>query len=244
MNTYKADLHIHTVLSPCGDLDMSPSNIIRKAQEEGLAVIGITDHNSTRQCAVIQELGQSQGIEVLAGAEVTTSEEVHCLAFFEHPTALAAFQQFLDERLPTVKNKPETFGYQVVVDANDLILHEEEHLLISAIDAGINEIADQVHALQGIFIPAHIDKMQNSLYSQLGFFPADLQVEGMEISRHTGHTETLKAHPELQDFAFIQSSDAHYLHEIGSVYTNMQMDAPDFANIRQALANKQTATAK
>ena len=45
----RADLHIHTVLSPCGDLEMSPENILHFAQIQGLNMIGITDHNSTRQ---------------------------------------------------------------------------------------------------------------------------------------------------------------------------------------------------
>jgi predicted metal-dependent phosphoesterase TrpH len=96
MNRYKADLHIHTVLSPCGDLEMSPSNIIRAAKSKQLDLIGITDHNTTRQCAVIMELGQREGIYVLCGTEVTTKEEAHCLAFFETNESLEAFQVYLD----------------------------------------------------------------------------------------------------------------------------------------------------
>ncbi|MCQ2284884.1 MAG: PHP domain-containing protein, partial [Bacteroidales bacterium] len=44
LNPYKADLHIHTVLSPCGALELSPSNIVRRALERGLDMIAITDH--------------------------------------------------------------------------------------------------------------------------------------------------------------------------------------------------------
>lgn len=47
MKWYKADLHIHSVLSPCGSLDMSPKNIVQSALDKELEIIAITDHNST-----------------------------------------------------------------------------------------------------------------------------------------------------------------------------------------------------
>ena len=45
---FKADLHIHTVLSPCGDLEMSPTAIVDRALSRGLDMIAISDHNTTR----------------------------------------------------------------------------------------------------------------------------------------------------------------------------------------------------
>ena len=44
---FKADMHIHSVLSPCGDIEMSPSAIVAQAKAKGLDIIGLTDHNST-----------------------------------------------------------------------------------------------------------------------------------------------------------------------------------------------------
>ena len=32
----RCDLHIHTALSPCGDMDMTPNNIVNMAQLKGL----------------------------------------------------------------------------------------------------------------------------------------------------------------------------------------------------------------
>ena len=83
MKKYRADLHIHTVLSPCGDLEMSPVNIVQKAKERSLNILGISDHNSTLHAPLIKKLAAKEGILVLMGAEVTTKEEVHCLCFFE-----------------------------------------------------------------------------------------------------------------------------------------------------------------
>ena len=82
MKEYRADLHIHTCLSPCADLEMTPTNIVQRAKQKGLQIIGITDHNSTKNALMVRRLAQKEGIFVMTGAEVTTKEEVHCLVFF------------------------------------------------------------------------------------------------------------------------------------------------------------------
>ena len=79
MTPFKADLHIHTVLSPCGDLEMSPSAIVQRALARGLDMIAISDHNTTRQVKVTQKIGRANGLFVLGGVEVTSQEEAHCL---------------------------------------------------------------------------------------------------------------------------------------------------------------------
>ncbi|MCF8303992.1 MAG: PHP domain-containing protein [Bacteroidales bacterium] len=241
MKTYRADLHIHTVLSPCGDLDMSPGKIIKKAKQQNLDIIGITDHNSTKHCSVTQRLGKKNRILVMMGAEVTTREEVHCLAFFEDIEKLSQFQEFIDVHLPSIKNKVDYFGHQVVVDENERILEEEERLLLTALDVGIDEIERKVHDLGGIFIPAHINRPKYSLMSQLGIVPPGLKAEAMEISKHIGVSEFLKKHQEFKDFGFglIRSSDAHYLEHIGEVFTGFEMNSASFAEIRLALAGRE-----
>lgn len=84
----RADLHIHTVLSPCGDLEMSPENILHFAQIQGLNMIGITDHNSTRQAPIIRDYGKTKGIFVLTGAEICSKEEVHALTFLDRKSVV------------------------------------------------------------------------------------------------------------------------------------------------------------
>lgn len=232
-----ADLHIHTVLSPCGDLDMSPVNIVSTALEKGLQLIGITDHNSTRQAPLIRDYGREQGLFVLTGAEVTTEEEAHCLAFFPNDRMLAEFQAYLDVHLPFIPNNPEKFGYQVVADTQDQILYEEKKLLISALDRNIEQVEKKVHELQGIFIPAHIDKARFSILSQLGFIPTDLTYDALEISSHTTYRAFLKEHPELKTAPFIQSSDAHYRQDIGKVFTSLLLKELSFESIGEAIRN-------
>ena len=237
MNRFKADLHIHTVLSPCGDLEMSPSNIIRAAKSKQLDLIGITDHNTTRQCPVIRELGQREGIYVLCGAEVTTKEEAHCLAFFDTTESLEAFQVYLDAHLPQVMNDPDLFGYQVAVDADDNIVFEEDRSLLSAIDQSIEKIEEKIHSLNGIFIPAHVNKSKNSVISQLGFIPDDLMFDALELSKHISREEFISKNKYLKEKVFIKSSDAHLQELIGETTTIFVMEALNFEEIKKALHN-------
>jgi 3',5'-nucleoside bisphosphate phosphatase len=238
MRVYRADLHIHTLLSPCGDLEMSPANIVAKAKEKQLDIIGITDHNSTKHCLLTKRLAKKEGITVLCGAEVNTKEEVHCLAFFETDEKLALFQQFLEKQLPPVKNDVHRFGYQVVIDEQENIIEEVEKLLLTGLHAGINKVEQTIHELGGIFIPAHVDRPYCSILSQLGFIPPDLKANALEISRHTNAEEFDKQQSLGGKYTFLKSSDAHYVNDIGRAYSEMWLAAATFSEIKMALANE------
>lgn len=236
MTVFSADLHIHTVLSPCGDLEMSPVKIVEATVQKGIDIIGITDHNTTRHCSIISEIAKRHGIFVLQGAEITTKEEVHCLAFFEAKEDIEMFQDFLDENLPDMKNDPLRFGYQVQVDEDETIIYEEEKLLFGALQKSLEEVEFFVHNLGGIFIPAHIDRHKNSIFSQLGFFPPDLKVDALEVSKKTAISDFRTKHPELGKFRMLRGSDAHYLEDIGTCCTYFEMKKISFQEIRMTLA--------
>ena len=200
---YKADLHIHTVLSPCGDLDMSPSMIIDQAIIKELDIIGISDHNSTKNAVVCKEIGELNNIFVMMGTEVTSKEEVHCLCFMPDEKELSEFQKYLETHINKKKNNPKFFGNQFVVDERENILDEEELLLIQSINQTIYQISDKVKSLNGIFIPAHVDAHRNSIGSQLGFIPDDLNFDALEIvnKKHIKeHSEKYKIKKSKVDF--------------------------------------------
>jgi len=235
MKEYRADLHIHTVLSPCGDLSMSPANIVHAAARKGLDIIGITDHNSTRHCRLVKSLAAEKGIFTLMGAEVNTKEEVHCLAFFEKTDTLDLFQEFLDDNLPDIMNDPDLFGDQVVVDENEYIVYTENRLLTGALRVSIGELEKFVHDNGGIFIPAHIDRMKNSIYSQLGFLPPDLKADAMEVSRRITPAAFAASHPEINAFTLVTNSDSHWPDQIGTAYNRFEIKKADFEEIMMAL---------
>ena len=177
MKEFRVDLHLHTCLSPCGSLEMSPRQIVETALEQGLDAIAVTDHNSTLQCLEIQALGEEYGLVVFAGAEVTTREEAHCVALFADNQARAAFQKYLEEHLPTVPNDPERFGDQVWVNGRNEIVGEAPYLLISALDRSVGQIAAVVRRSGGLFIAAHVERPSFSLISQLGFIDPSLPLD-------------------------------------------------------------------
>ena len=239
MQSFKADLHIHTVLSPCGDLEMSPTNIIAKAKELGIECLGITDHNSTLNAKLAKKIGKDNGILVLMGAEVTSKEEAHCLSFFEDEEGLDKFQIWLDEKLIKIELDEDRFGYQLVVNEEEEIIDQKEFLLINAIDADLDEIYNKVHSLNGLFIPAHVNKAANSLTSQLGFIPPDIKADALEISRHVTKENFIKKNAYLKKFQFIQDSDAHFIDSIGEVYCNLIVEELTFSEIRLAIGGKE-----
>ena len=238
MNQYRADLHIHTVLSPCADLEMSPVNIVNRAKEEGLQIIGITDHNSTKNALLVRQLAQKAGIFVLTGAEVTTKEEVHCLAFFEFENQLNWFQQFLDEKIIFILNPDGHFGYQPVVDENDFIIELIPNYLPAALNSSIHEIRQKVEELNGIFIPAHVDRPSNGLFGQLGFIPPGLKFDAMGISPNSSEKHVQQHYFLPEEIALIRNSDAHYLNQIGEIYTVFNMEELTFQEIKMALNRK------
>ncbi len=235
MNIFKTDLHNHTLLSPCGDLDMTPDFIIEEALKKGIDIIGITDHNCTRHCRLAEHFSHNRDIFVMCGAEVTTKEEAHCLAFFETHETLDEFQKFLDEHLPDIPNAPDIFGDQVQVDEDFNIVYEEPRLLTSGLDVNIEVIAAKVKELNGIFIPAHIDKKKNSVISQLGFIPFDLPYDAVELSKFGDKAKILQEHPYLKDKMFTRASDAHQPDVIATAPCYLQLETRTFDEIRKAL---------
>lgn len=235
MKSFRTDLHIHTLLSPCGDLEMSPARIVALAHGRGLDIIGITDHNSTRQCELVWKLGQKIGLTVIPGCEMCSREEVHGLGLFEDFDALAVFQEFLNDHLTVIPNNPDLFGYQLVLDEDENIVEELDHYLGASLNLSIEEVEQKVHALSGIFIPAHIDRPRNSLYSQLGFLPPELKVDALQISKFADERivrEKFRIKPEL---TLVKFSDAHYPEDLGKTFTIFEMEEPVFNEIRKAL---------
>lgn len=234
MKQFRADLHIHTCLSPCGSLEMSPKVIVDTALAQGLDVIAITDHNSTLQCPEIQALGKEAGLVVYAGAEVTTREEAHCLALFGSDEARVSFQQYLDTHLPPIPNDPERFGDQIWVNRYDEIEGELPYLLLSALDQSVEKVAAKVHQLDGLFIAAHIERPSFSLISQLGFIDPSLPLDGIEFNDLTRYNLLLNQHAYLRKYVQFSSSDAHYPNQIGQKYSLWQTDITSFENLKKA----------
>ncbi|GAB6099103.1 PHP domain-containing protein [Halanaerocella petrolearia] len=214
MEELTADLHLHTVLSPCGDLLMTPGNIIDHALEIGLDIIAITDHNSAENVEVAVQLAQNKPLTVVPGMEVTTVEEVHLICLFANIEQALEWQEIVYHALPDLKNNEEVFGPQIITDLNDQYVKKLDRLLLTATELTVSEVIKQVKKLDGIVIPAHVDKQNYSLLSNLGFIPSDLNLSTIEISPSINLEDAEARFQQLEDYAIITSSDAHYIEDI------------------------------
>ena len=230
---FKADLHIHTCLSPCGDLDMSPRGIVEAARALNLDLIAICDHNTAENAAAACRAAKRDGgrVKVLSGLEVCTSEEVHVLALFETPEKALDMQALVYDRMPPKTNRPEIFGEQVVANEDDEVEGFNERLLIGSVNLSLNGVTEAIHERGGLAVAAHIDRESYGLLGQLGFFPPDLDVDAIEISSRCNWPELLAVHPELTGKPVLRSSDAHYVKDIGSGWTEFQLEEPTLKEI-------------
>lgn len=227
------DLHIHSALSPCGDEDMTPNNIVNMALLKGLDAIAVTDHNSCGNVRAVMEAAAGR-LLVVPGLEVETAEEVHVLCYF---SALEQAEQMWDfvrqNRLP-VRNKPEIFGRQLYLDHNDAIVGEEEYLLVAATKITIGQVFCRARELGGVPVPAHIDRSSYSVLSNLGFLPPELNAAALEI---TAANRTAWAE-KYRGFQVITNSDAHYLGDISEAVYHMDITTKTENEILEKLTNK------
>jgi len=234
LKEYSADLHIHTCLSPCASLDLSPREIVERAKSESLDIIAITDHNTAKNVQVVMRLGEKQGLKVIPGMEVQTREEIHLLTLFPDWTATATWDEEVRGHLPQVRNDPQVFGDQPIVDEEGNILQFEERLLLNSIDLSLEEVKRRVEGRGGLIIPSHFDKGAFSLISQLGLIPPDLELEALEMSRgsHVRGLEGMGASPLR--IPKIVSSDAHRLEDIGNARTIFLLAEASLEELRLA----------
>ena len=232
MKTYRAELHVHTVLSPCAGVEMIPPLIVREALQLGLDIIAITDHNATANIAAVMQAARDTKLVVLPGMELQTREEVHLLCLFDTLEQAAEWQTKVDALLPDTSNNIEFFGEQFVVDATGEFVRRENRLLINSVAIGLENAAGLVRSLGGLAIPAHVDRKANGLLANLGLVPQGF--DALEISRHITPREATERFPQLCGYPLIQSGDVHLLDGfLGNV--ELEMEKPCISEIYKAI---------
>ena len=231
---FKADLHIHTCLSPCAELNMGPKTIVDQALQQGLDVIGISDHNSSENAPAVVRAAQDRNLTVLPGMEVTSKEEVHILAVFDTVDRALRLQEIVYEHLHG-ENNTEAFGLQVVVNEDHDVLGFNNRLLAGATELSVEQVVDSICGLEGLAIAAHVDRETFGILGQLGFVPEELRLDALELSRNTSLEEARRRFPEYAGYAFVRSSDAHSATDIGKVWTSLLLYEPSTREIKKAL---------
>ncbi len=237
MTRYYCDLHIHSCLSPCGDDEMTPANIAGMAVVNGLNIVALTDHNSSKNCPAFFKQAKKLGIIPVAGMELTTAEDVHVVCLFRELEDAMDFDRFIEERRPKIKNKPDIFGHQHIRDENDEICGEEESLLLNAAFLSIEEAYAEVIRRGGVCYPAHIDRDSNGIISMLGTFPEDPAFTAYELRDAESLEAYRNKYPIIQSLARAVSSDAHYLWDISEAAFSVELDDEPYSSskVRNAL---------
>lgn len=239
MSLYHCDLHIHSCLSPCGDDDMTPGNIAGMATLNGLQIVALTDHNSVKNCPAFFKLAKEYGLIPVAGVELTTSEDVHAVCLFRDLCGAMEFGEFIESRRMQIKNEPDIFGNQIIVDENDEKCGEEEFLLINAVNISLDEAYDEVTKRGGVCYPAHIDRSANGIIAMLGDFPPEPEFTSFELNDIASLEDARKRFPIIteRNLVHIASSDAHYLTDISETGFAIELDDEPYSSekVRNAL---------
>ena len=228
------DLHIHTCLSPCAQSDMLPTTIIKQARDKNVDVVGICDHNSAENVLAVRKAGEKEGVQVLGGMEISSSEEVHILAFFDDDGALLEMQNIVYENL-FGENDEKYFGEQLIVDEYDRTIGSTNKLLIGSTSLGIDRIVELVHSLGGLAVASHVDRDSFSIITQLGFIPKELPLDALELSWRCELSEVNNY--ESYGLPLVKSSDAHFLSDIGKAVTTFSLSVPSFSEVVMAFHN-------
>ena len=235
IRAFRCDLHVHTCLSPCADLDIFPSALVGRALVEYLDVIAVCDHNASENVPYVIRAARGSGLTVLPGMEITSREEVHLIAIFDSMSPLQKIQELIYRHLPG-KNDEERFGCQAIVNDLDEVEGFNDRLLIGATRLSLDEVVQYVHCLGGIAVAAHIERGSFGLLGQLGFVDPAIPFDALEISGLSGSAGARKRYPELAHYPFIESSDAHRIGEIGRRRTLTYMDKATVSELKLAFA--------
>lgn len=225
MRRIACDLHIHSCLSPCGDEDMTPCNIAGMAHLNGLQLVALTDHNSTKNCPAFEKACAEYGIETLCGMELTTAEEIHLVCLFESADKAAVFEEAMTGFRMRVKNRKEIFGEQSILNEKDEVIGEEPYLLPLATALSLEDAVALVREHGGVAYPAHIERESNGILAVLGAIPSELDFSVVEC------VDPLAK--EGAEYKKVVSSDAHRLWEMKDESNTLTLS--DRGSIKEAM---------
>ena len=213
MTRYRYDFHVHSCLSPCGDGDNTPNNLAGMACLNGVGIMALTDHNTSRNCPAFFVAAKRYGIVPIAGMELTTAEDIHVVCLFETLEEALAFNDEVDTRRIRIKNREDIFGEQLILDGEDNVIGHEEDLLINATTISLDEAPLIVEKYRGVCYPAHIDRPANGAIEILGDFPHYAGFRLAELHDRENKDAYMEKYG-LQGIRLLFSSDAHYLDQL------------------------------
>jgi len=221
----RIDFHIHSCLSPCAALEMSPRTIVSTAQSVGLDCIALTDHGCVENLPAFHEACAEAGMSCLYGLEATSSEEVHTLCLFDRLEPAMEFGRRIYDAIETFPNDPDRFGQQPIVNVDGEVTGFAEKLLFAATNISFFNLVPMALEAGALCIPSHIDREYFGAIAQLGFLP-DLPYDAVEVLFQTP--------PGAEKWPVVQFSDSHHPSHIGRRLTQIETDGFSVPELREA----------
>ncbi len=203
----KYDLHIHTVLSPCGSELNTPNNIVNMASLQELNLIAITDHNAVEQCKAIEILSEYFDFNVIYGIEVSV-EDFHVVVYFLNELYATKFREELQKYFISREQK-NRFLSQQVLNVNDELVETVIQDLMS-IDITYNEFIKIARICKGLVVLAHIDRKNKSALEKYSL--DEIEFDGLEFSRYADEDFINQF---KDNYKYIINSDAHEILDVG-----------------------------
>ena len=233
MKQVKADLHIHTALSPCAMEEMTPPAIVEEAIRKGLQMIAICDHNAAGNVASTQEAAGAD-IAAIAGMEVTTAEDIHVLGLFPDAASACKAADVVRASLPAWSDRSGKFGQQLFMDAHGQVIGTEPKMLAASSALTLSQTVSLIKEYDGLALAAHVNRPSFSVFSQLGLFPLDVSFDAIEVfPKARFPSQWDKERP--QGLPIFHSSDSHYLSDIGSCFTILELAESSFTELAFAI---------
>lgn len=229
------DTHVHTCLSPCGDLDMHPAAVVRAAREAGVDALAVCDHNTAGNVAATVRAGRAAGVVVVPGLEIASEEEAHIVALLPDVDAAERLQARVYGVLPGL-NDERAFGPQVLVNEDGEVLGFDEHLLIGATGWSVEQVVEAIHGEGGLAVAAHVDRERFGMVGQLGLIPPALPLDAIEVSSRLSLADARARYGGAR-WPILTGSDAHAPTDVGRAVTFMLLERPTLDEIRRAFAN-------
>ncbi len=234
LKAYQADLHIHTLLSPCGEVEMIPPLIVEAAKMARLDLIGIADHNSCENAGSVMKAAEGSGIRVLPGMEVQSIEGVHLLCLFDSLDQAEALQEVVYKSLIKMAGNYLFTEQQFVVDSEgEFIRYCDKHIALPT-SLDIDDVYKRVIDLGGIMIPSHIDRKSTGIIDVLAMIPESPDFDALEISLNTTPDQARENYPSVGTKPIIQNSDAHWLNAVGQRRTVFYLEHRNVNELKMA----------
>lgn len=234
IQAYRADLHIHTLLSPCAEVEMIPSLIVAAAIRSGLDMIAITDHNSCENTGAVIEAAGDTGLRVFPGMELQSVEGVHLLCLFDSTDQALAMQETVYESLPSIRGYERFARRQMVVNARGEFIRYCERPIGLPTSMDIGAAVERADSLGGMVVPSHIDRLETGICGVMGMMPDETRFDAVEVSPNLTAHQARSRYPSIGRLPVFASSDAHWLGAIGTCSTRLYLERRSIGEIRQA----------